>query len=77
MIIETNLIDINKMTSENYNLYNEKIKYEMPRQYNIRQKTKKVTRTKEEKEQHLKEYQHNYYLKVTKIKRKLVGEDKQ
>lgn len=77
MIKETNLIDISKMTSENYNSYNEKIKYEIPRQYNIRQKTKKVTKTKEEREQHLKEYQHNYYLNVIKMKRKLAKEDKQ
>lgn len=73
--IETNLIDISKITLENYLTYNEKVKVEHIRPY---QKTKiqKVKRdsSKEEIEEHrkqyLKEYQHKYYLEVTKPKRK-------
>lgn len=29
MIVETNLIELNKITLKNYNTYNEKIKYEI------------------------------------------------
>lgn len=73
MIIETNLIDLGKITLENFNTYNEKIKYEIPRQWcirNLKRKDKKEYKTKEDKKEHLKQYQHEYYLKVTKPKRK-------
>lgn len=71
MIIETNLIDLSKITLENYKTYNEKIKYEVPRQWGIRNiKKKKEHKTEEDRKKYLKEYQHEYYLKVTKLKKK-------
>lgn len=73
MVIETNLIDLNKITLENYKTYNEKIKYEIPRQWgirNIKRKSKKEYKIEEDRKKHLKEYQHEYYLKVIKPKRK-------
>ena len=73
MIIETNLIDFSKITLENYTTYNENIKYEIPRQWGIKSrkiKKKKEHKTEKERKQYLKEYQHEYYLKVTKPKRK-------
>lgn len=75
MIVETNLVDLSKITLENYTTYNECIKYEVPRQWGVRhikRKLKRKCRTVEEKEQYIqyiKEYQHNYYMKVTKKKR--------
>ena len=79
MVIETNLIDISKVTLDNYKTYNEKIKYEIPKISNVkRNKIKpKGIISAEERKQQLKEYQHNYYLNVTKIKRKLAKERKQ
>lgn len=79
MIIETNLIDISKMTLQNYNKYNKRITYEIYRVSCIPRKKLKsngVPISSEERKQHLKEYQHNYYLNVTKIKRKLAREYK-
>ena len=71
MIRETNLIDLSKITLENYATYNEHIKYEIPRQWGVRnRKPRKKAKTTEEKKQYIKEYQHKYYLKVTKKKRK-------
>lgn len=73
MIIETNLIDLSKITLENYKTYNEKMKYGVPKQWgarNIKTKNKKEYKTKEERKEYLKQYQHEYYLKVTKPKRK-------
>ena len=74
MIIETNLVDLSKVTLDNPSTWNERIKYEIPRQWGInkrKSKTKtKIFKTEEEKIQHIKEYQHNYYMQVTKIKRK-------
>lgn len=80
MVIETNLIDINNMTLENYSSYNEKVKYEINKMCCIQKnkiKPKDSVISAEERKQKLKEYQHNYYLNVTKIKRKLAKEDKQ
>lgn len=80
MVIETNLIDISKITLSNYETYNEKIKYEIYKVSNVKRnkmKPKGTTISAEERKQQLKEYQHNYYLNVTKIKRKLAKEDKQ
>lgn len=72
MIITTNLIDISKITLENYNIYNERIKYEVSKQRVIRNiKTKRKPKTLEERKEAQKIYQHNYYLEVTKPKRKL------
>lgn len=74
MVRETNLIDLSKITLENYKIYNEKIKYEVPRQWGIRstkRKDKTENKTAEDRKKHLKEYQHEYYLKVTKPKRKI------
>ncbi len=76
MVIETNLIDISKVTLDNYKTYNEKIKYEIPKISNVKIKPKGII-SAEERKQQLKEYQHNYYLNVTKIKRKLAKERKQ
>ena len=70
MIVETNLVDLSKITLENYTTYNEHIKREVPRQWGVRKiKSKRKCRTAEEREQYIKEYQHNYYMKVTKKKR--------
>ena len=77
MIIETNLIDLSKITLENYKTYNEKVKYEVPRQWgarNIKIENKKEYKTEEDRKEHLKQYQHEYYLKVTKPKRKVIKE---
>ena len=74
MIIETNLIDLNNTTLENYKTYNENFKYEIPRQWgarNIKIKNKKEYKTENDRKEHLKQYQHEYYLKVTKPKKKL------
>lgn len=78
MVIETNLIDLSKVTLENYKTYKEKIKYEVPRQWGIQNKirrNKKQYKTEEDRKKHLKEYQHEYYLKVTKPKRKAKKEN--
>ena len=80
MVIETNLIDISKITLSNYETYNEKIKYEINKVSIVKRniiKPKETVISAEERKQQLKEYQHNYYLNVTKIKRKLAKEDKQ
>lgn len=49
MVRESNLIDISKITKDNYITYNEKLKFEVPRQWNVRnpnpkskQKSKKI-----------------------------------
>ena len=68
MIRESNLVDLGKVTLDNPFTWNERIKYEIPRQWGIK-KIKSKTKT-EERKQHIKEYQHNYYIQVTKIKRK-------
>ena len=71
MVRETNLIDISKITLENYTTYNESIKYEIPRQWGVRNiKPRRKIKTPEERNQHIKEYQHKYYLEVTKKKRR-------
>lgn len=71
MIIETNLVDISKITLDNSNSWNEYIKYEVPRQWGIRKiKLKRKPKTPEERKEAIKIYQHNYYLEVTKPKRK-------
>ena len=80
MVIETNLIDISKITLSNYETYNEKIKYEINKVSIVKRniiKPKETAISAEERKQQLKEYQHNYYLNITKIKRKLTKEDKQ
>lgn len=80
MIVKTNLIDLNKITSENYAKYNKKIEYEIFKQCMLKKnkvKPKGIVKSAEERKQQLKKYQHNYYLTVTKIKRKLAREDKQ
>ena len=75
------LIDISKITLENYSTYNEYIKYEIPKQKEVRNISyRKKYKTVEERKQQIKEYQHQYYLQVTKIKRKIkkeLMEDKQ
>lgn len=71
MIIETNLVDISKITLDNSNSWNEYIKYEVPRQWGIRKiKPKRKPKTEEERKEAIKIYQHNYYLEVTKPKKK-------
>ena len=65
------VIDISKITSENYTTYNEIVKYEIPKQRQVRNIKSKKCKTEEEKKQHIKEYQHQYYLQVTKIKREI------
>ena len=72
MIRETNLVDLSKVTLDNPSTWNERIKYEIPRQWGINKikSRTKITKTDEERKQHIKEYQHNYYMQVTKIKRK-------
>lgn len=71
MIIETNLIDISKVTLDNPSSWNKRIKYEIPRQWGTKiVKNKIKPKTSEERKQALKIYQHNYYLEVTKPKRK-------
>lgn len=72
MIRESNLIDLSKITLENYTTYNEHIKYEIPRQWGVtnRKPKRKKCKTEEERKQYIKEYQHNYYMRVTKRKRK-------
>lgn len=70
MVRESNLIDLSKITLENYTTYNERIKYEIPRQWGVRNiKPKRKAKSTEERNQYIKEYQHNYYLEVTKKKR--------
>ena len=71
MIRETNLIDLSKITLENYTTYNERIKYEIPRQRQTRKiKPRRKFKSTEERKQYIKEYQHKYYLEVTKKKRR-------
>lgn len=71
MIIETNLVDLSKVTLDNPTSWNEHIKYEVPRQWGVRKiRPKKENKTLEERKEALKIYQHNYYLEVTKPKRK-------
>lgn len=72
MIIETNLTDLSKVTLENPSSWNEKIKFEVPRQWGVRNKlkSKRKPKTKEERKKSLREYNHKYYMEVTKIKRK-------
>ena len=78
MKIKTNLIDLNKITLENYATFNERIEYEITKlsmiKRNITNPKEKII-SAEERKQHIKEYQHNYYLTVTKIKRKLTEEE--
>ena len=52
-----------------------KIKYEIPRQWGVRNIKQhiKQKRTEEDRKQYLKQYQHEYYLRVTKPKRKSKG----
>lgn len=73
MIIKTNLTDFSKITHENYTTYNEHVEYEVPRQWGARQKyvRKSKKKSEEEKRKHEKEYQHKYYIEVTKKKRRL------
>lgn len=72
MIITTNLIDISKITLENYSTYNERIEYEVPRQWGVRHiRVKRKAKTLVERKEAQRIYQHNYYLEVTKPKRKL------
>ncbi len=74
MVKETNLIDLSKITLENYTTYNEHVKYEIPRQWGIRNiKSKRKCKTAAKKRQYIKEYQHNYYMRVTKKKRQGLG----
>lgn len=78
MKIKTNLIDLNKITLENYVTFNERIEYEITKLSMIKRniiKPKETMISAEEKKQHIKDYQHNYYLTVTKIKRKLAKEE--
>lgn len=71
MIIETNLVDLNKVTLDNPKSWNECLKYEVPRQWEVRHiKVKRKLKTLEERKEALKIYQQNYYLEVTKSKRK-------
>ena len=79
MIRETNLIDLSKVTLENYTTYNEHLKYEVPRQWGVRNKivNRRIKRSEEEKKQYQKEYQHKYYMEVTKFKRKKLRAVKQ
>lgn len=71
MIRETNLVDLSKVTLDNPDSWKEHIKYEVPKQWGIRKITpKKKSKTPEERKEALKIYQHNYYLEVTKPKRK-------
>ena len=71
MIIESNLIDLSKVMLENYSTYKERIKFEVPRQWGVRKiKPKRKPKTEEERKEAIKIYQHNYYLEVTKQKRK-------
>lgn len=79
MVRETNLIDLSKVTLENYITYNEHLKYEVPRQWGVRNKVvnRRIKRSEEEKKQYLKEYQHKYYMEVTKIKREKLQAVKQ
>lgn len=72
MVKETNLIDLSKITLENYTTYKEHIKYEIPRQWGVRNiKPKRKCKTAEERKQYIKEYQHSYYMRVTKKKRQV------
>lgn len=71
MIITTSLIDISKVELNNPSSWNKRIKYEIPRQRETGIiKSKRKTKTTEERKEALKIYQHNYYVRVTKIKRK-------
>ncbi len=72
MIRETNLIDLGKVTLDNPASWNERIKYEVPRQWNTQliKVPKRKAKTLEERKEALKIYQHNYYITVTKPKRK-------
>lgn len=76
MLVETNLIDISQITLENYSTYNERIKYEMPKQRLLRDiaTNKRTKLNEEEKKQHLREYQHKYYMEITKKKRQEIKE---
>lgn len=70
MIVETNLVDLGKVTLDNPESWNEYIKYEIPREWGVRHtNTKRKPKTSEERKEAIKIYQHNYYLKVTKPKR--------
>ena len=75
MHIKTNLTDLSKITLDNYKTYNEKIEYEIPRQWGVRniKQHRRQKRTEEDRKQYLKQYQHEYYLRVTKPKRKSKG----
>lgn len=72
MIRETNLVDLSKVTLDNPNSWNEHIKFEVPRQWGTKKikTSKRKPKTPEERKEALKKYQHNYYLEVTKPKRK-------
>lgn len=45
MVRESNLIDISKITKDNYITYNEKLKFEVPRQWHVHnQKSKQKSK---------------------------------
>lgn len=71
MIIETNLVDLSKVTLDNPKSWNEYLKYEVPKQWGLKKvkKLKRKPKTPEERKIAQKIYQHNYYLKVRKPKR--------
>lgn len=72
MIIETNLVDLGKITLDNPKSWNEHLKYEVPKQWGLKKvkKLKRKPKTPEERKIVQKIYQHNYYLEVTKLKRR-------
>lgn len=63
------IVDISKITLENLDYYRSlgapKTKG-LPRGRNV------IERSEKEKKKHLKEYQHKYYIEVTKIKREKI-----
>lgn len=76
---ETNLVDISKITLENYQTYSDKVLIEDVRPYTKRKETRTHTKrrkmTEEERQARIKEYQHKYYLEKTKEKRKKAKEE--
>ncbi len=71
MIVETDLVDLSKVTLNNPSSWNQHIKYEIPRQWGAKKikVPKRNPKTEEERKERAKIYQHNYYLEVTKPKR--------
>lgn len=64
MIIETNLVDLSKITLENYVIYNEHLKYEIPRQWGVRHiKAKRNPKTLEERRKAMKNRRNNASIK--------------